>query len=112
MICKRERNWLAVEKDDGLIGRVLFVACEQQKTQIKYLIKKQAKQNMSDRHLWFSIFARPVHSSFTRLDRVTCAFVLLFLTMLINILYYETVVEAKLYGLHVGPFILTVEQVF
>ncbi len=105
------QNWLAVEKDDGLIDRVLFVACEKEKTQIKYLIKKHAKQNMSDRHLWFSIFARPVHSSFTRLDRLTCAFVLLFLTMLVNILYYGSVSESNTDGLHLGPFNLTIELV-
>ena len=106
------QNWLAVEKSDGLIDRVLFVAGDKQKTAINYLIQKQAKHNMSDGHLWFSIFARPVHSSFSRLDRVTCCFVLLYLTMLVNIMYYGVAAENKNNGLTLGPFSFTIEQVF
>jgi polycystin 1L2 len=75
------------------------------------LARRQAKNNMSDGHLWFSIFARPVQSSFTRLDRVTCCFVLLYITMLVNIMYYEVQVSAKLGGLQIGPFRFTYEQV-
>lgn len=104
-------NWLAVEKSDGVIDRILPVAGEKQKSEIRYLIKKQAKQNMSDGHLWFSIFARPAQSSFTRLDRVTCCFVVLCITMLINILYYGLDTAVHSGGLEIGPFKLTAEQV-
>ena len=105
------QDWLAVEKSDGLIDRVLFVACDKQKTQVNYLIQKQAAQNLSDGHLWFSVFARPVQSSFSRLDRVTCCFVLLFITMLMNIMYYDIAAESKTGGLKLGPISLTAEQV-
>ena len=105
------QNWLAVEKSDGLIDRVLFVSGEAQKTEIIYLMQKQAKQNLSDGHLWISIFARPVHSSFTRLDRVTCAFVLLYISMLMNIMYYGIDSGSTSSGLQIEPFSLTIEQV-
>jgi len=90
---------------------LLPVCGEAQKTQFKYLLSKQAKQKLSDGHLWFSIFARPAQSSFTRLDRLTCCFVLLCMTMLMNILYYGIDKSSNPAGLKVGPLNLTPEQV-
>ncbi len=105
-------DWLAVEKSDGRIDRCLFVAGERQKTQIKFLIQKQSKEKLKDNHLWLSIFTRPVQSSFTRLDRVTCCFVLLYITMLMNIMYYGVVNSSNSSsGLKVGYFYVTTEQV-
>ena len=83
-------DWLAVEKSDGKIERELFVACEPQKTELNYLLKKNAQHNIKDSHVWYSIFNRPDNSSFTRLYRVTCCFVLIYLTMLLNIIYYTS----------------------
>ena len=105
-------DWLAVEKSDGRIDRCLFIAGERQKTQIKFLIQKQSKEKLKDNHLWLSIFTRPVQSSFTRLDRVTCCFVLLYITMLMNIMYYGVVNSSNSSsGLKVGYFYVTTEQV-
>ena len=106
------QDWLAVEKSDGQIERELFVSCGPQKKEIKFLIQKQTHFKMIDSHLWYSVFARPVHSSFTRLDRVTCCFVLLFISMLIDIMYYGTATSLNSQrGIHVGPFSVTIEQV-
>ena len=107
-ICQR---WLAVEKDDGVLERLLPVAGDKQNTELAYLLEKQTKSNLSDGHLWFSILARPVQSSFTRLDRLTCCFVLMFLSMLMNILYYGVNDESNPNALKIGPFSLTPEQV-
>ena len=107
-ICEK---WLAVEKDDGAIDRILPVAGEAQKTEFNYLLQKQATKNLSDGHLWFSIFARPVQSSFTRVERVTSCFVLLYISMLMNILYYGLGKENSNGGITIGPFYLTPEQV-
>ena len=107
-ICQK---WIAVEKDDGLIDRILPVVGEAQKTEFSYLLSKEATKNMSDGHLWFSIFARPAQSSFTRLERVTCCFVLLFISMLMNIAYYGVAKESDTGGISLGPFYITPEQV-
>lgn len=107
-ICQR---WLAVEKDDGLVERLLPVSCDAQKSEFAYLLEKQTKNKFRDGHLWFSVIARPVQSSFTRLDRLTCCFVLLFLSMLMNILYYGMNDEPNPNALKIGPFSLTPEQV-
>jgi len=104
-------DWLAVDKSDGLINRLIPIAGEAQKTQFKYLLRKEAKQKLTDGHLWFSIFARPVQSSFTRLDRLTCGFVLLCISMLMNILYYGVDKSASPNGLKIGPFNFTPAQI-
>ncbi len=105
-------DWLGVEKSDCKIERELFVACEPQKTELKYLLKKNAQHNIKDLHVWLSIFNRPMQSSFTRLDRVTCCFVLLYLTMLLNIIYYTASNdEGSTRILNIGFLDITLEQV-
>ena len=103
-------QWLAVEKGDGLIKRLLPVSCEKQKTEFKYLIKKSAKYSIRDKHLWFSVLLRPVQSSFTRLDRLTCCVVILYLNMLASILYYDAENASNPNALKLGPFTLAPEQ--
>jgi len=106
------QDWLAVEKSDGKIERELFVACEPQKTELKYFLQKEAKHNINDSHIWFSVFNRPVQSSFTRLDRLTCCFVFLNLSMLLNILYYDSSSDSRSQSsLNFGLFNITIEQV-
>ena len=104
-------KWLALEKDDGRIDRVISACGDKQKKEFKYLVANHTKRNMSDNHLWLSVFTRPVQSTFSRLDRLTCCFVLLNTTMLLNILYYGIDKSANPDGLKIGPFVLTPQQV-
>ncbi|CAF1035223.1 unnamed protein product [Adineta ricciae] len=111
-ICQR---WLAVEKDDGMIERVLPVAGEYQRQEFSYLLSKQAYHSVAEGHLWFSIFSRPPSNRFTRVQRCTCCFVLLLTSMLLNILYYDQVAAAKASvntaSLAFGPLHITPEQI-
>jgi polycystin 1L2 len=105
-ICER---WLGVEYDDGLIDRLVPICLDKQKFDLKYFTLKHTKFNMSDSHMWYSIFTRPMKSTYTRTDRVTCAFVLLYITMLLSILYYGTVDNSltkstiNLFGIGLSP---------
>ena len=106
------QNWLAVEKGDGKLERELFVACDPQKIELNFFLQKEAKHNLNDSHIWLSMFYRPVQSSFTRLDRVTCGFLLLYLSSLFNILYYGESNNSNSQNLfNFGPFSITLEQV-
>src|SRR5690349_24920742 len=97
------------------VERVLPVAGEYQKREFSYVLSKQAYHSISEGHLWFSIFARPPSNKFTRVQRCTCCFVLLFTAMLLNILYYDQANEAKSTtttgSLSFGPLYITPEQV-
>jgi len=83
------QKWFALEIDDGKIECDLFVANETEKEIIKYLIKKESNHQIRHNHLWFPVFYSPTRSLFTRLDRFTCCFVFHYMSMLLNILYYE-----------------------
>jgi hypothetical protein len=110
-ICNK---WFAFDKEDGLTNRLLAVSGEKQKTEFKYLLEKETKGKISDGHLWFSIYGKPLISNFSRLDRTTCGFVLLNLSMLISILYYEENKsnESNSDSIQVGPIKITPQQVF
>lgn len=109
-ICNK---WLALNKEDGSINRLLTVSGNAQKSDFSYLLEKQTKEKLSDGHMWLSIFARPPHSSFTRTDRLTCCFVLLYISMLMNIMYYDVQADSPpSNGLKIGPINITPEQVF
>lgn len=63
--------------------------------------------------MWFSIFSRPPSTRFTRVQRCTCCFVLLFMTMLLNILYYDQAAASQTsgQGLTLGSVHIASEQV-
>ena len=82
-------EWLAVEKADGQIDRVIPVACKKELTQFKHLFTVSVKKKFTDAHLWFSVFSRPTKSSFTRLQRISCCVSLLFCTMIANAMFYQ-----------------------
>jgi polycystin 1L2 len=107
-ICNK---WLSVEEDDGRIDRILPASSAKQKQEIAYLIEKETKDNLRDGHLWFSIIGRPTLSSFTRTDRLTCCFVLLLMTALLNIMYYMNDTTAKTGLLKIGPFSISQTQI-
>ncbi|CAF1616393.1 unnamed protein product [Adineta ricciae] len=108
------QQWFAVEKDDGLVDRLVPVAGEEQKTEFAYLLSKKTYHSMSDGHLWFSVFSRPPAIRFTRTQRCTCCFVLLLMSMLMNIMYYDQKASADVKttgGIAMGPFYITPEQI-
>ena len=104
-------QWMAVEKEDGKLERELFVAKQKQKTELKFLLKKQSKYQIKDSHLCMSLFHHSVQSPFTRLDRVTCGFVFLYNSMLLNILYYDKSFSNQSIQIDFLIFTLTYEQV-
>lgn len=73
---------------------------------------------MADNHLWFSIFAYhlPSANRFTRVQRCTCCFVLLSISLLMSILYYDVKQDIRKgdlerYGVTIGPFHISKEEV-
>ncbi len=110
-ICRR---WFAVEKDDGKIERLLPIANEIEKKNFSYILSKRTYHSISNDHLWFSIFSRPPSNRFTRIQRCTCCFVLFFISMFLNIMYYDLsqdTTTANVTGLSLGPIYLSSEQV-
>ena len=89
------------------------MASELEKQEFSYVLSKQTYHKISDDHLWFSIFSPPIGNKFTRVQRCTCCFVLFFISMLLNIFYYDLSTESKIdhVSLSFGSLKLTTEQV-
>ena len=85
-ICNR---WLAVEFDDGEVLRKLSPARQDDLKSFKHLFHNVSQRNITDTHLWFSVFVRPELSNFTTVQRLSCCLSLLYCAMLANAMFYQ-----------------------
>ncbi|CAM1318005.1 Uncharacterised protein g6863 [Pycnogonum litorale] len=104
-------RWFAVELDDGTIDRMLPVSGMDELSQFSHLFTTQSNRNFRDGHLWLSVFLRPPRSRFTRVQRVSSCMALLYLTMLVNIMWYGTAPKKPTSGFNIGPFSLSPAQI-
>lgn len=111
-VCDR---WLAVEEDDGQIDRTLHPASKEDLVKFNFLFSTELRKNLSDGHLWYSVLYRPLRSSFTRVQRLSCCLSILMCTMLANAMFYkdgeggnsgDSGVEVK-----IGPIRLSIKQI-
>jgi hypothetical protein len=58
-------------------------------------ILTRTSSNLKEKHELFSIFSKPVYSPFSRTDKLTCFFTILFMALLMEIMYYDTEVESE-----------------
>nr|CDS18442.1 Polycystic kidney disease protein [Echinococcus granulosus] len=101
-------KWLAVEEGDGLVDRVIPVAGALDRLRLYYVFSHKVKSDASDKHLWASVFTRPAHSRFTRVERVACCLLALFLTMVSSCMFYKNEGPAVVdFEFAIGPFALT-----
>lgn len=86
------------------------VAGKQELTNFNHLFWTRTKRNLSDDHIWFSVFSRPPRSRFTRVQRLTCCVSLLFATMVANIMFYKTdSTTSPVILFSIGPIKMTLE---
>ena len=109
-------NWLAVEKGDGMIDRIIPVASIEELKSFTHLFTQSMKKKLSDDHLWFSVFSRPVRSNFSRLQRWSCCISLLFCTMIANAMFYRQDTQATRNQagalMKIGPLEFTLTQLW
>ena len=53
-----------------------------------HVLKSALSHSMAERHMWLSVFNRPDHSRFTRVQRLTCCLTLVYLYMFLNAMWY------------------------
>ncbi|XP_066966740.1 serine-rich adhesin for platelets-like [Macrobrachium rosenbergii] len=83
-------RWLAVDEDDGQIDRLVPVATPEDITAFRNLFVNTSKKNLTDGHLWVSIFVRPYKSTYTRVQRLSVVVSVTFLTMVVNAMFYKS----------------------
>ncbi|KAK7024484.1 hypothetical protein SK128_010796 [Halocaridina rubra] len=100
-------KWFGIEKGDGEIDKLITVAGKEQMTNFTHLFNVSSSKSFTDGHLWFSVFLRP-----PRCQRLGSCFALLYLSMVVNAMWYQTVPESPgTGGLQLGPFSLSPEQI-
>ncbi|ROT68248.1 putative pkd1l2 [Penaeus vannamei] len=91
-------QWFAVECEDGQIDRTLTVAGKGERRLFLHLYHNTSSRGIVDGHLWFS--------------RLGSCFSLLFLSMLVNAMWYQRVPEKPGLGsFEYGPFSMSTEQI-
>ena len=54
-----------------------------------YTFRVISQQCIRDQHSWVSVFTCPQHSTFTRVQRISCGFAIVLSTMFANIMFYN-----------------------
>ncbi|XP_078692040.1 polycystin-1-like protein 2 [Branchiostoma floridae x Branchiostoma belcheri] len=104
--------WLAVEKGDGKVSRLLPVAGREQALSFQHLFTSKTTRDIEDEHIWFSVFLRPPHSRFTRLQRLATCLSLLMCAMLVSAMWYGILPDQpSSNAIRIGPLILSAEQI-
>ncbi|XP_071797300.1 polycystin-1-like [Asterias amurensis] len=110
-VCDR---WLAVEKEDGAVERVIPVATRSDLTQFGKLFYTSSRKDLFDGHIWFSLFSRPTRSTFTRVQRLSCCLCLLYLSMIASAMFYVGQGEERENQsvLRLGPMTFTLQEFY
>jgi hypothetical protein len=83
----REENQLCFKKSNKM-----FCVIQKQDNNNKLslnCIASNAFSKLKDKHNLFSIFSKPLYSPFSRTDRLTCLFTLLYMALLIELIFYD-----------------------
>jgi len=78
-------QWLTPDEGDDVTKYDLELT---KGLQYKYTLRVKWLQNLRDQHIWVSIFTCPRHSTFTRVQRLSCCFTFVMSAMLVNIMFY------------------------
>lgn len=82
-------KWLDVAEEDGAIIRRLGVAKKDDLGDFDFLFPQMLRKKLCDGHIWFSVFTRPIQSTYTTVQRLSTCLSLLLTTMLTNAMFYR-----------------------
>ena len=80
-------QWLALERGDGIIERILQT-CTDQSNFSREVLRRWLK-GLTEKHIWVSVLAKPSRDRFSRVQRATCCLSILLLAMLANAMFYN-----------------------
>ncbi|MGH0163901.1 UNVERIFIED_CONTAM: hypothetical protein FKN15_046289 [Acipenser sinensis] len=83
------RKWFTTNKDGGILDRTFLATNQDMYVDKKDFFAIQLSVDLKFNALWFSVFARVIQSSFTRLQRLSCCFALLMSSLLTNIVLFR-----------------------
>ncbi|XP_033737918.1 polycystic kidney disease protein 1-like 2 [Pecten maximus] len=105
-------KWFSYDHDDGMIDRTLPACGHENLTQFGVLFYQRAIQGITEDHLWLSALMRPERSSFTRVQRISCIIMLLFLTMITNAMFFSPNETEKTGAVSIGSMTFSLKTVY
>ncbi|XP_061667089.1 polycystin-1 [Syngnathoides biaculeatus] len=85
-------DWLSVDNPkNGTVEKEILASGPVELSQFQRILSSQLLFGMVDRHLWLSLWERPIHSVFTRAQRVTCCALMLHLYLALGALWFGAV---------------------
>ncbi|XP_047140242.1 polycystin-1-like protein 2 isoform X4 [Hydra vulgaris] len=81
-------RWIAVDQGMCTLDCIIPVASAEESKSFTFVYTSKVERNLTDEHLWFSIFTRPPRSNFTRCQRLTVAVSLLLTSMMVSTMFY------------------------
>ena len=102
-------RWLALERDDGRTTIIFYTDDYKEKDEFKRSFSALRRNGFADDHLWLSVICKQPRNHFTRVQRASCCWCLLLLSMVTSAMFYETedLTQRKI---QIGPFSLTPSQ--
>ena len=101
--------WLALERDEGNTTRVFYADDNKEDDEFKRTFGSLRRNGFSDDHLWLSVISKQPRNHFTRVQRASCCWCLLMLSMVTSAMFYETE-NTKQPNIKIGPFSFTSSQ--
>ena len=102
-------RWLSLERDDGNTTRVFYTDDNKEDKGFKRTFSTLRRSGFADDHLWLSVICKQPRNHFTRVQRASCCWCLLLLSMVTSAMFYETE-NAKQRKIQIGPFQVTSSQ--
>ncbi|XP_065660223.1 uncharacterized protein LOC101236989 isoform X5 [Hydra vulgaris] len=106
-------RWIAVDRGTCNLDCVIPVASPEETSNFNYIFTTKAVHELSNSHLWFSIFARSPKSTFTRCQRLSVSVSLLMTSLMASTWFYKGVPSATAaIENKIGSFSITWQQVY
>ena len=102
-------RWLALERDDGNITRILYANDNKEGQEFKRSFCALRRNGFADDHLWLSVISKEPRNTFTRVQRASCCWCFLLLAMVTSAMFYG-MESPKQQKINIGPFNLTFSQ--
>ncbi|KAL9965156.1 hypothetical protein ACROYT_G028918 [Oculina patagonica] len=101
-------KWLALERSDGRIERMLELSANE--ATFKTNVSKRWWKGLTEKHIWVSVIAKLPRDPFSRVQRASCCLSLLLSAMLANAMFYELNGKSEP-TIQVGPLKFSWKQV-
>lgn len=105
-------RWLSLNHDDGKTERVLPVSTTKHLNSFSNRFSEHAQFNLTDSHLLVSTIIRPESSNFSRVQRVSCFFVLLLLSMISHAMYFKDATDVTPSQVKIGSLSFSLKDIY